>query len=955
MAPFVGGDLVIFHWNIQSIGNKVGELEVVLHDLQCDVCCITEHWKTAPQLEVLGLQNYNLASRYCRDEGEHGGSAIYVAGDIEFRDRQDVVDKSVKFVCEISAIELVFNSVSYVIVALYRPYGSDFNCFCERYFELMELTVREKNKYFVFAGDFNIDLKGNRPEKFRFLDMLTPYNYYPLIDDYTRVTETTKSCLDNIIVWGGLSCTGRVVRTTMSDHFAQISRISIARTPSTYNYRVYSDQNIVRFSEYLLNVDWGSVYLLVDVDQKWALFSRLFDIGFERYFPLKTSSSRGNRQPGWMTEEIKRMRKQVSTLNMMTQKCSDYRPLLNRQQSEYRRMLDESKKRYYSKKIYESDNKSKSIWSAVNTLTGKPTKTRGYKLPNMVSGKQLADNFNQLFVNVASCTDDSSSGFRGADCAGGTSHLSGRGGSARGSMFLFPATEGEIIFTCLRLKNKKSAGLDGVPALVLKRVIDIIAKPLCDIVNASMDRGVFPAPLKLSVVTPVFKHGNVDDLGAYRPISIQSIFSKLFEALFLDRLLNYLRGESVLNDFQHGFLKGRNVESAVDVFIKGIIDALEKRQRVCGVFLDLSKAFDVVDHGILLSKLYDYGIRGPAYAWLQSYISDRQQVVRVVKGGVAYYSGPLGVTAGVPQGSILGPVLFVLYINDLPSNLMDGGSQVTIVNYADDTNILARGGDVETVGLRLEAALGDVSDWLSRNHLRVNVEKTKAVYFQAHHNNEGQGKPHMNFQGRDLALEPSVRMLGIYIDENLNYKHHLDHLCQKLAQGCFALRTISSKMDHGSILVAYHGVVYSHLRFGIVFWGGSCDVQRVFVLQKRIVRAMFSMRYRESCRGVFRQHGLLTVYAIYIYECIMYLADKGPVERHTADHAYNTRGRNVLCEYPIHRLTVTEHAPGYSSVRFFNALPERLRTHRTGRLFRRRIRDYLCDLEPYSLAEFVNG
>lgn len=303
--------MTIFHWNVQSIGGKIDELELTLNKLGCDICCISEHWKTKDELGVLGIQNYILAASYCREKLEHGGTAIYVLDTLQFKSRPDIEQKSAKYAFELSAIEVMISHVQYVVVTVYRTPSSDANQFFDRCIDLLELSIVEKNKHFIFAGDFNIDLRGDGSEKYKFLDILTSYDYSPTVDEYTRVTKTRKSCLDNVLVRGDLDCSGEVYRTAFSDHFAQVLRIRISREVNLNNYRKYNDHQMESFCEYLAELQWDSLLAEYDVDRKWMIFSDLFSRGFESCFPLH-SAPRKTKSLGWMSDELRMLRDRVN-------------------------------------------------------------------------------------------------------------------------------------------------------------------------------------------------------------------------------------------------------------------------------------------------------------------------------------------------------------------------------------------------------------------------------------------------------------------------------------------------------------------------------------------------------------------------------------------------------------------------------------------------------------------
>ena len=248
-----------------------------------------------------------------------------------------------------------------------------------------------------------------------------------------------------------------------------------------------------------------------------------------------------------------------------------------------------------------------------------------------------------------------------------------------GSIFLSPVTLNEIWAFIGKMDASKSSGPYSVPVTILKIIRDYISEPLAVLVNDSFASGNFPEKLKLARITPVFKKGSRSDIDNYRPISVLSNFSKLFEKAMYHRLYNYLEEFKILYPLQFGFREKCSTTHALISITESIRQSIENNEFGCGIFIDLKKAFDTVNHTIPLTKLNHYGIRGFVLDWFKSYLSHREQFVNVN----GHNSLSLPVTCGVPQGSILGPLLFLLYVNDLPNT----SSLLTFHVFADDTNI----------------------------------------------------------------------------------------------------------------------------------------------------------------------------------------------------------------------------------------------------------------------------
>ena len=282
------------------------------------------------------------------------------------------------------------------------------------------------------------------------------------------------------------------------------------------------------------------------------------------------------------------------------------------------------------------------------------------------------------------------------------------------SMVMLDVTTMEVENVINSLKNA-SPGPDEFPAFVGKECLDSIIEPLTHLINISFRSGVFPSELKLAKVVPVFKSGDSSSVNNYRPISVLSFFSKVFERVVYNRVLDFLCKNNVLYDYQFGFRQKHSAQHALITLIDKIHTSLDNGDIAITILLDLKKAFDTVNHQILLQKLNAYGIRGNMLKWFESYLTDRSQYV--VYDGIK--SDIYNVTCGVPQGSILGPLLFILNMNDI----CNVSELLFTILYADDTCVLLSGKDLTKLIMVINAELKSLSAWFRSNKLTVNTQK----------------------------------------------------------------------------------------------------------------------------------------------------------------------------------------------------------------------------------------
>ena len=366
------------------------------------------------------------------------------------------------------------------------------------------------------------------------------------------------------------------------------------------------------------------------------------------------------------------------------------------------------------------------------------------------------------------------------------------------------------------------------------------------------------------------------------------------------------------------------------------------------MFLDLSKAYDCLNRSILIEKLDLYGIRGNAKQWLVSYLENRKQCVSITKNNTTSRSEILKNNIGIAQGSILGPLLFIVFANDL-STVADEAFQ-NIVKYADDTNLIIGSKKLNDVLIKSQIFFNLVTEWFNKNKLILNKEKTNVIIFSTKQSTVVRPE-WIELGNLNIAISENAKFLGVYINENLDWSTHINSTVKKLNSICYCLRITGRYMNEETLRITYLANFESVLRYGIIFWGRQSLTQSVFVAQKRAVRVVKNKSYLESCRGEFRNLGIMTVYGIYIYECIMFFVKNK--ERFEPQNINITNTRTLQVNYPAHRLTLTERCPHYMCLKLFNALPRHIKTISNQKKFKKELKKYLVNKEPYNLKDVI--
>ena len=360
-----------------------------------------------------------------------------------------------------------------------------------------------------------------------------------------------------------------------------------------------------------------------------------------------------------------------------------------------------------------------------------------------------------------------------------------------------------------------------------------------------------------------------------------------------------------------------------------MVDAFEGSKYGRMSFLDLSKAFDCVSYSILVRKLYFYNIHPSACGLLTSYLTRRQQCVKV--NGVLSELGC--VDSGVPQGSILGVMLFLVFINDLADQLGEGN----VLLYADDTTLLSADCDLAASTLRLEGLRLVADRWFASNRLVQNREKTIDLMCTLRTFDEPAG---------------AARFLGIYVDRGLTWGEHCDFLSRRLASACFLVRRLSETVSQHVLRVAYFSLVQSNLLYGILLWGHSASAASVFRLQRRILRILGGLDYRADCRSTFVRMGIMTLPSLFILESLKYvIANESALVTHGDVHQYNTRSSGDVL-LPGLRLERSRYGPNYYGIKLYNAIDISVRRLPPVR-FLNKIKTHLKENAFYSIEEFI--
>ena len=435
-------------------------------------------------------------------------------------------------------------------------------------------------------------------------------------------------------------------------------------------------------------------------------------------------------------------------------------------------------------------------------------------------------------------------------------------GDYQNSFFFLPVSEPEIIKVISDLKNSHSKRSDIIPVNLVKCCAVELSSILTHLNNESLSNGIFPDILKIAKVVPIFKNGDKKQISNYRPISVLSSFSKIFEKVVSTRLIKYLDANNILHQSQFGFRAKLSTSMALLELVDEISKSIDDKKYTVGVFLDLDKAFDTVNHQILLSKLNHYGVRGIANKWFASYLGNRQQYVTVDNASSSFSK----IVCGVPQGSILGPLLFILYINDLNSV----SENLRTIMFADDTNLFRSDDNLAEIETNLNRELKLFTLWFQVNLLSLNVSKTSYIIF-------GYRMTHdinLMMQGTKLERAIETKFLGVLINHKLSWKSHISTVCSKMSKNIGIIARIRHLLPTDQVLRLYHTLVEPYMSYCCIVWAGinkTVDLNRIHIIQKRYCRLISFSDSRASSAPLFKSLKILNVYNLFRYQASLYM------------------------------------------------------------------------------------
>ena len=945
-----GKSFSLFHLNIVSLSKNKDELETLLKmlDSSFDIIGLTETkiikgCSPTFNLKLNGYKHYHTPT-----ESTHGGALLYVSDLLDHEERKDL--NSILYKPKL--LESVFIEIknpgkkNVIVGCMYKHPLLEIDNFNDDFLEHFLEKLSCENKDIFLIGDFNTDLINSDIEPISsFLDTMTTNLFVPHITLPTRITPTSSTLIDNIysnITNFSTGISGNLT-SSISDHFPQFLILpkEIACLPRKHNLYKRDTKHFVKesFISDLISIDWPSVLQINKNDPNYSFDS--FDLTLnnilDKHLPMKKITKKDYKQQfkPWITMGIRISIKRRDSILKNYIRCkniikkrelhANYKNLRNTIVT----LIRTSKKNHYQNFFFENTNNIRQTWKGIKSIINIRNTSKScissLKIDEKISSDptDMANSFNNYFSSIGKDLQKNIY-YYGNNF---TNYLKQPNDY---NFFINPTDEVEIINLIDNLCTNKATGPHSIPTDILQLIKFNIATPLSEIINLSFSTGIYPDNLKTAEVIPIYKDkGSMLQCCNYRPISLLSNINKIYEKMMHSRLYNFLNIHNCIYELQFGFRENHSTIHALLSLTENIREVLDNNSFACGIFIDLQKAFDTVDHTILLKKLNFYGIRGITNDWFKSYLSNRKQFVSIN----GFKSETRSMEFGVPQGSVLGPLLFVLYINDLHCAI----KYSLVHHFADDTNLLLVNKSLKQLQKHINIDLKILQNWLKANKISLNASKTELIIFR-HPNKKINYNLKIKLDGKILHPSDYVKYLGILMDSSLNWRFQSNALTTKLCRANGMLSKIRHYVPSNTLRMIYFGIFHSIMSYGSQIWGQFLNpsVKKISKLQNRSIRIINFAHFRTPVNMYYKQNNILKLTDIVQLNNFLLVHDHyhnnlpaifNNMFSYTKDlHSHNTRGskQQNICFPKVNTQTYGINSIKYQSIKFWNTINKTL-------------------------------
>lgn len=931
LTNYKKGAFSLLTFNVRSCRKNFGCFLSFLSNLmfRFSIVVLIETWLSSSADCGFDIDGYKHVSVHRNNFG--GGMKIY------YDEQYNVeVINELTFInncMEVLTMYLIGLDFRYIICSVYRSPCADPHTFNEQFFNnvLNKFPIDAK---VLITGDFNLNLFN--PLKNTFIDVFTASmlscGFFPVITLPAKINDgnsvTPYSLIDQLWVnfKDGSEHESGVALFPLTDHFPiyYMFKGNCRGIHKVIESRQITANTISTFISSMSRIDFTPVLNCDDVNIAVGLFWEKLWKMYNSSFPIKRKKVKSNLiNAPWITPEIKKcIKKKYRLFNYFKRGLIQKRQFIMYKNA-LNWVINRVRSKYYHQKFESCIANSKKTWSNVNQILG-----RGRQEPvcrivteggRIVEGNSMAESFNLFFTSIVSRITESLPREINFDYFRNIDYVPQ-------SCFLMPTDEGEVVEILRGMPNKGNSLIDIKPS-ILVLISGILGKVVAYLYNLSILNGTYPNILKIGRITPVFKNGDVLRINNYRPITNLLNLNKIFELLTYRRIMKFIDRFDLLNRLQYGFRKARNTTQAIFRLTSDMLNTFHEKSYTVALFLDLSKAFDTISREILVHKLSIYGFRGVTNSFLSSYLSERKQYVNIGN----FKSSTEFINHGVPQGSVLGPLLFNIYINDI----VKVGDAKKIL-FADDAVFYITERTLEMCIVKIKQLINDLSEWLKNNKLVANVNKTKLMMVTPRPFDD---LPDVYFNGTKLEWVSNIKYLGVIIDNKLSFLPQASEVFMKVSKMHGIFYSLSSLVPRATLLTIYNSLVYPLITQNMLIWGGisPANLKNIKTMMNNILRCILKVERDDnnvpmvSVNNMYRSLNLLQFDDIYKFLLLKFLHLAFYKNRDLFNeyflpllpsHTYNTR--NVRINLPVIRLEVERHFALFQCCKLLGELPDEL-------------------------------
>lgn len=923
--------LVMAHLNINSVRNKFVEIHEMLTLNLCDILFLSE--TKLDQSFCDGQFNITDYRLYRNDRNEHGGGIMcYVRSDITHRRRSDIEYNENGI--ESMVIEHYVNKSKCFVICLYKPPSVNVSFLKSAIDNICNKCLLE-GEFLNLIGDFNENFM---IPSHGLSDTIDVYSLKNLIEGATCFKNNDNpTLLDVLLTNNARKFSGSFnINIGISDFHNIIGAATKAHVPRkkvrTVSYRSYKHFNENDYQASLQQTPFHICDIFDDVDDRVWVYNKLLTDTIEQHAPIKTRKIRGKSAP-YMNDQLRRA---INVKAMLKRKFNRLKTTEAWNRYKCQRNLVNKLKRQSIKYFFDkhcTKDETSTFWSTVKPYFSNRNQNGNNQIAlfedNVVVNSQteISNIFNDYFINVANNLDE------GIDVKTlsidqinehyenhqSIIDIKNHMHNCNDSLSLVDVTSDQVFKKLSNLKIKKSCGYDGIPARLVKSGANVLCHSLCSIINYSISLQTFPNLYKYAEITPLYKKKDQLSKCNYRPVSVLCTLSKVLESVICDQFNEYFN--VMVSDKLAAYRKGYSCENVLFSCVEEWKQALDNNETAAIIAMDLSKAFDSIPHGLLIAKLSSYGVSTNTCNYVKSYLTDRMQRVKIDN----VRSKWLTIKRGVPQGSLTGPLLFNIFLNDLLLNM----GECSIYNYADDNTLSYHHSNVNHVKNVLEHAATAAIDWFSINFMEANASK-----FQSMIMSRSECNLDLKVNGISIPTTNYVQLLGIDIDNSLNFNTHVSKLCRKAAKRLNCMGRLSKILSQECLIKIFDAFIRSSFSYCTVIWHfcGKRLSKKVEKIQERALRLTYQ-DFRSDYMLLLENSGRHTLYdirvkniAVNVFKVLNNLLK--PVKHDFyvyKGNSYSLRNVKSLERPNVNTITYGRHSLRYEGVVIWENLPNNVK------------------------------